>query len=426
MDTLCATNEQAHADAAKILLARSARPPVIILNMFHSGLGIARDFAGKGIRVIGLSSDPEIYGNFTRHCEVRMAPNSQDAPEGLFERLLQLSSELRGAVIFPTRDADVLLLDRFRDNLANHFTLAIPPRDCLLRVMDKYALATAAQHAGLPIPRTIRISAGIDLCRVEREVGFPCVLKPVFAVTWRGADSWKNVGARKAVRVESVQQLESEYKLLSQVDNEMLVQQWVPGAADQIVVLGGYVQNGGDLTQYFTARKLIQSPDDFGTGCVIESQPIPKIVTLSERLCRALRYEGMAEIEYKYDQKSQQFLLIEINTRHWDWHRLASASDINLSWTAYRDLTGHPLERGWKRTARAKWVAEDALFIYALRALSRRQIRLRDLWRTLAGPRIYGVLDWRDPRPALRYCFLRFLPDLAKALFLNLRRGRLS
>src|SRR6476660_5367458 len=41
-------------------------PPVIIMNMFYSGLAIARDLAGTGVRVIGLSSDPKAYGNFTR------------------------------------------------------------------------------------------------------------------------------------------------------------------------------------------------------------------------------------------------------------------------------------------------------------------------------------------------------------------------
>jgi D-aspartate ligase len=402
-----------------------ASPPVVILNMFYSGLGIARDMAGKGVRVVGLSADRKIYGNFTRLCEVRWAPNSQEEPEELAAMLLKLSSELEGAVIFPTRDADVLLLDRFRDVLSPHYQLAIPPSDCLLRVMNKHALAVAAQGAGIPVPRTTLVSSRANLAGVKNEVGFPCVLKPVFAVDWRGTENWEKVGARKAIPVRGRQELEREYEMLSQIDREVLVQQWIPGASDQIVVLGGYVRSGGELVDYFTARKLVQSPDDCGTGCLVESEPIPEVIALSKRLCRALSYEGMAEIEYKYDGESREFRLIEINTRHWDWHRLGSASGINLSWTAYCDLTGRPLDSQPRPVARAKWIAEDALLIYMLRAVYRRRLRVGDVWKKLSGRRVYGISDWNDPWPGFRYGLREFLPDLAKS-FLRIASGGLS
>ncbi|HET7208493.1 MAG TPA: hypothetical protein VFI95_18095, partial [Terriglobales bacterium] len=85
MTTLGATRNSGSA----VLDTASTRswPPVVILNMFYSGLGIARQLAGRGMRVIGLSADRSIYGNFTRLCEVRQAPNSNDDPEGLREFL---------------------------------------------------------------------------------------------------------------------------------------------------------------------------------------------------------------------------------------------------------------------------------------------------------------------------------------------------
>ena len=132
-------NGQSLARDAVSTIARSAdSPAVLILNMFYSGLGIARDLADKGVRVIGFSADPSIYGNFTRCSEVRMAPNSQEEPDQFAEMLLQLAKELHGAVIFPTRDADVLLLDRFRQELAPHYRLAIPTHDCLVQVMNNH------------------------------------------------------------------------------------------------------------------------------------------------------------------------------------------------------------------------------------------------------------------------------------------------
>jgi predicted ATP-grasp superfamily ATP-dependent carboligase len=400
-------------------------PPVIIINMFYSGLGIARDLAGRKVRVVGLSADPTIYGNFTRCCEVRIAPNSQEQPEQLAEMLLRLSSELGGAVIFPTRDADVLFLDRFRLELEPHYRLAIAPHDELMRVINKDELAAVAEKANVPVPRTAVIRSASELYRVESEIGFPCVLKPVKAVNWRGKESWIKVGARKALRVDDVSTLRREYELLSTVDPEVLVQQWIPGGSDQIVVLGGYVRQNSELDAYFTARKLVQSPDDFGTGCLVESADIPEVVELSRRLFKALNYRGMAEVEYKHHPASGEYYLIEINTRHWDWHRLGSVSGINLSWTAYSDLIGQEAETRPMRTARGKWIAEDALLVYLLRAIYHRRIRPGDLVRKLAGPRVYAVSAWNDPRPGLRYGFLEFLPSLAKAGLQNIFRGGL-
>jgi D-aspartate ligase len=425
MPTSYATEIQLHSRANAPNRSEHNPPAVVILNMFYSGLGIARDLAGKGIRVVGLSADPRIYGNFTRDCEVRSAPNSQDAPEHLLQALLRLAPEFAGAIIFPTRDADVMFLDRFREELVPYYKIAIPAHDCLMRVIDKHALAIASKAAKIPTPRTFLISSRSDLPRVEEEVGFPCVLKPTLAVTWRGTESWKKVGARKAVRADNPGQLAHEYETLSRVHHEVLAQEYISGSADQIVVLGGYVRRGGELSHYFTARKLLQSPADFGTGCIVQSEEIQEIVSLSRRLCHALEYEGLAEIEYKYDEASGSFRLIEINTRHWDWHGLGSASGVNLSWVAYCDMTGRSVDPPPERIAPAKWIAEDALFIYALRALYRRQLRLAELWRQLSGRRVYGIFSWDDPLPGLRYCF-QFVAQLIKSIFDSLRRGRVS
>src|SRR5215467_8491991 len=75
-------------------------PPVIVLNLFYSGLGIVRQLSGTGVRVVGLSAHPEIFGNFTRLCEVRRAPNSQEQPEQLLRFLQRAGPELQGGIIF--------------------------------------------------------------------------------------------------------------------------------------------------------------------------------------------------------------------------------------------------------------------------------------------------------------------------------------
>ena len=116
MDKLASAEENVLLEAASE--PAGGLPPVIVLNLFHSGLGIVRQLSGRGIRVVGLSAHPRVYGNYTRLCEVCFAPDSQDQPEELVAFLLCAALHLRGAVIFPTRDADVLGLLVFLQHFA--------------------------------------------------------------------------------------------------------------------------------------------------------------------------------------------------------------------------------------------------------------------------------------------------------------------
>ena len=402
-------------------------PPVVILNMFYSGLGIARALSGKGLQVIGLSADATTYGNFTRLCKVEHAPSSKDHPEQLLAFLLQRQRDLNGAVLFPTRDADVIFLDRFRSELSPVYRLAIPAANCLYRTLDKHALALAAQQAGVPVPRTLRLKSSKDLVHVAQTVGFPCVLKPISAFQWHVGDAWQQVGARKAVRVETCAQLGLDYDQISRVTPEVLVQEWIPGSTEQITVLGGYVNRRSELVSYFTARKVLQSPDDCGTGCIVQSEPIPGIVEPSRRLFKALGYKGMAEVEYKLDTASGNYKLIEINTRHWDQHALGLASGINLTWVAYCDLTERPLPAEEKTIVRAQWVAEDALLLRLLRSMTNRQLRVWDLRKKLSPRRVYGIYSAEDPVPILYYSCRKLIPDLGRSIVRKLHAvGRRS
>ena len=398
-------------------------PAVLILNMYHSGLGIARALSGKGMRVVGLSADPKIYGNFTRFCEVRRAPNSQDAPKELLETLRNMVDEFDGAVVFPTRDADVLFLDQFRSEL-EMYCLAIPAKDALWRAMDKYRLVLAARESGVPTPRTVEVGSARDLKVAASEVGFPCVLKPIRAYQWRIGDAWHQVGARKAVVANNLEELRNEYAKVSSVTPHILVQEWVPGSDGNIVILGGYASHTSELVSYFTARKLLQSPSGCGTGCIVESEYIPEIVEHSRKLLRALRYQGIAEVEYKLDAASGEFKLIEINTRHWDQHQLGQASGINVTWVAYCDLTGGVVPMTQPPILPVKWIAEETLFIHALRALYRGEMSMRDLWQKLSGRKVYSIFAWNDPIPALRYGMTVVVPEIAAAIAKKLWKGK--
>ncbi len=399
---------------------KAAKPPVIIMNMFYSGLAIARDLAGTGVRVIGLSADPKAYGNYTRFCEVRTAPDSQSEAEQLAAFLVKSAAELKGAVIFPTRDADVVFLDRFRDELKDYH-LSIPPREALMRALDKGALVQAAQVAGVAAPKSLVAHNAKELADVPTAIGFPCVVKPVSSYMWRGEGKWQAVGCRKAFLADNWEQLKTEYDQVAAVNPDVLVQEWIPGSTKDIAIMGAYFGKDSEVLGYFCARKLVQEPDDFGTGCVVQNVPLQEIVQPSVRLCKSIGYRGMAEIEYKRDENTGDYKLIEINTRHWDWHQLSHMSGVNLTRVAYTDLTGYKLEAATEPKPGGKWVAEDTLLMHSASGIYNHRITLRSILKQLSGPKMFGIFQWGDPMPFIRFSLSSMFPTMGRMAMRKLR-----
>ena len=393
----------------------SSRPPVaVVMNMFYTGLGIARSLGERGIRVIGLSAHRGIYGNFTRHAEIRECPDSREDPEGLEEFLLRLGEELDGpALLFPTRDDDVLFLDRSRNRLGDRFTPVLASTPALRACLDKWATYELARNVGVSVPQTWKIETLEDLLPQLDEIHYPCVMKPLSAHYWRKGDNWKTVRARKAICLASAEELIEEYRLVAAADPRVVIQEVVPGGDDHLFIAACYMDRSARLAAAFTAQKVLQVPEGFGTGCIVQTADRPELVATASGLLQAIQFTGIAEVEFKWDAVSASYKLIEINPRPWDQHRLGHAAGVDLIYAAYCDFAGLAVAPGQRNPERRKWVAEDVLLLALLRSLWRRDGRFWALLRLARGKKIYAIWSVSDPLPSIAYTPRHWLGSLA-------------
>src|SRR5579884_2486833 len=305
--------------------------PAVVMNMFYTGLGIARSLGGQGVPVIGLTSRKGIYGNATRYARTVIAPDSKSEPEALLGYLLRMGKETgTRPVIFPTRDHDVVFLDRFREELAPYFTPVIPDRSALAVCLDKWRTYIAACEAGVPAPRSWLIQESGDLETMLSEITFPCVLKPLEAHHWRAGGNWEIVGGRKAIPASSAGELVAEYAIVSRAEKRALVQEVIPGGDDHLLIFACYFDRTSKLAAGLHIRKLVQVPEGFGTGCIVETVDASELLEPTVRLLEKLHFTGIAEVEYKWDRATREYKLIEINPRAWDQHSIARAAGIDL------------------------------------------------------------------------------------------------
>jgi len=397
------------------LKATAPSPKAVVMNMFYTGLGIARSLGEQGVSVIGLTAKRGVYGNFTRYAKVLSAPDSRNEPEALAAFLVKLGRGLdTPAVIFPTRDDDLVFLDRFRSDLAPYFRMVVPEHGALTACLNKWSTFLAAREAGVAAPKSWLIEGAEDLKRFAAEIVYPCVLKPLAAHHWRKGANWELVGARKAIGITSAQELAAEYATIARADKRALIQEMVPGGDDCLLIVACYLDQRSRWAGAFNTRKVLQIPEGFGTGCIVKSAAGPTLFDTTRRLLEGMRYSGIAEVEYKWDSAADEYKLIEVNPRPWDQHRLGNAAGVDLMYMAYCDHAGRSIPEPAKTIPEYKWIAEDTFITAASRSLRGGTSKAGTLFRLARGKRIYAIWSARDPLPAVVY-WVTFIPALIDA-----------
>lgn len=393
------------------------KPPVVILNMHYTGLGIARNLAPLGMPLHALSSDTGFPGNFSSLVKFQAAPDSLKEPAKLEAFLLDLAKKLGDKpVLFPTRDHDIHFINAHRASLRAAFRIPFAEPDIMERVLDKDKTFEFAERCGISRPLSLTVRNLAELDAAKARLRFPCIIKPLMASHWRKPGIWELVGKQKAVKIESWDELRRFYERIQGTEPTATVQEWIPGGEENLVVFGSYCRGKGEAVCWFTGRKRLQYPALYGTGVVVESYPTPAIEPISRQLLAAIEFQGVSEIEYKFDPRDGSYRLIEVNPRHWDQHRLGTACGVNLSEAVYLDLLGEPPKPRVQKGPPAKWIAEYDMALYFIRCLAGRAGTMKDFFSLMSGRKVYAVMDRKDPQPGIRlvWSLVRGLLTLAK------------
>ena len=129
---------------------------------------------------------------------------------------------------------------------------------------------------------------------------------------------------------------------------------------------------------------------------------------------QAVKFTGIAEVEYKWDAPAAQYKLIEVNPRPWNQHRLGAACGVDLIYVAYCEHAGLAMPPIRQSVSGQKWIAEDSFVVATLHLLANRDARVRQLLRAARGERIYGTWSVVDPLPMIACVVAQIVPGILK------------
>lgn len=375
----------------------SSLPPAIILGGAANALSVARSLGRLGARV-HVISEPGAFVNHSRFARpVPLPPSPPGTERRAWARFLlgPDSDHLRGAVLLSCSDVGIELLAEHREALAERFLLDDSDPVAQLQMLNKLDTYRAADAAGVPTPRYRLVETPDDLEDLDGALAFPLVVKP------RLSHVFEAQTGRKLFVVRDKDALAGAVAAVTATGTESLVMELVPGPDDRLCSYFTYLDEQSRPLFHFTKRIIRRYPTLRGTACYHMTDDVPEVAELANRLFRHVGLRGLANAEFKYDERDGQLELIECNARFTASNALVARSGIDLGVFVYNRLTGRPLPpTDHFRTGLRLWdPVRDFQAYLELRRVG--ALSFGGWLGSVLHRQSFPFFEWTDPLPAL-------------------------
>lgn len=369
-------------------------------------MGVARSLGRRGVPVYVLE-DQHSISQFSRYpSRVIRVKNLRDERKTV-DAVLEVGKrfDLRGWVLFPTRDETVAAFSRYRSELADFFRVTTPDWETVKWAWDKKNTYDLALRLGIPAPHTWNPRSMEEL--EELYPRLPLAIKPAVKENFfyaTGAKAW---------RANTQEELADLFRKASQQikAEEIMVQEIIPGDGSRQFSYCAFFRDGRAHSS-LVARRARQHPREFGRAATyVESIECPIIEELSERFLKAINYYGLVELEFKQDPRDGQFKLLDVNARTWGFHSIGSPAGVDFPYLLFADQVGRPTDpcRGRPDVGWLRLVADVPT---AMSEMLHGQLTLSSYIKSIRATRVESVFSAEDPLPSLGEILL--LPYLIK------------
>jgi len=207
--------------------------------------------------------------------------------------------------LIPATDAALAAISAHDEALRRLLHLACPASRVVQRVLDKSVTLKIAQECGITIPRSYRARSLAELEALAPELQFPVVVKPFH----------KSKETDFKVRYfRNIDELRDAMEADEELGSRILLQEYCPGDGVGVEML----IHQGEAIATFQHRRLKEVPSTGGAAVVaIAEQPDPELVRQALILLRAIEWEGVAMVEFRFNRADRRSALMEVNGRYW-------------------------------------------------------------------------------------------------------------
>jgi len=364
----------------------------IVIGGDYRGLGVVRSLGRRGIPLCVITDEHKLAG-LSRFVSYRFGWPATEADQLKF--LLELAAHrgFAGWALFPTGDEPAALIARNHACLEGSFTLTTPSWDTLRWAYDKRLTYRLAAKLGIPCPLIWYPRNREELARLK--CTFPIVLKP--AHKHKPSRFTRDKAWRVTDRGEMLARYDEACRMIE--SDAIMLQELIPGNDGQFS-FAALCADGNPLALLLAVR-LRQHPIDFGhSSSYVESIEHPDVERLGRSILAAMRFTGLAEVEFKLDPRDGRLKLLDINPRVWGWHTLGARAGVDFPYLAWQLANGLKPDEA-RGHAGIRWMRAITDLPAALGQFRAGRLSLGSYLRSLRRPLEFAIWAADDPLPSL-------------------------
>jgi predicted ATP-grasp superfamily ATP-dependent carboligase len=236
------------------------------------------------------------------------------------QAVTRATARVPGSNILPVDAWDVRFAARHQDRLARLGPVApVPTVEAFDTVNDKWSLAQRLAGLGLPHPPTILLESGPAFERALHDLPFPVLFKPI-----RGSYGYG------ILRFEEPEAVIGFLQDRPGFAGRYVVQSYITGTDIDCSVLC----RDGEILAHTIQEGFLPATSPFGSPAGIRFLDDPPVLDVVARLMAALRFNGVAHVDMRYDDRGGPPLVIEVNPRFWGSVLGSLAAGVNFPYLA--------------------------------------------------------------------------------------------
>ena len=269
-------------------------------------------------------------------------PDFYESKESFIKYLNEYLNSNNIPFLIPTHE-EIFLISKYKHKF-NHITTLIPEFESLVTAHKKNLSSLLAKELKIPVPQTIKPANESDCVSFFNEYEKPVVLK------------YQNSNSSKGVfYVSDIQSLEKHFVNIG----DFILQEYVQGDGYGVSML----YNQGKPRASFTHKRLREKISTGGTSTVRVSVKNEQLEHYAKTMLDHLNWNGVAMVEFKWNEQMKKGWFIEINPRFWGSLALPYYAGMDFPWHYYRILRDGDIDPvfDYKKGVVVKWLLGGGL-----------------------------------------------------------------
>lgn len=324
----------------------------------RAALAITRSLGRHQYTVFVASESESSLAGASKYCQKCFTYTNPDFNSIQFqEDILEIVRLQKIDILIPAAETTTLQCLKLKDKLQHECKLPFQKFTAVDLAASKLEVLKIAQELNIPIPDTYFMETKKDIreafafCKKQQ---YPIVIKTSRS---RLENNNKNIN----LRAQYASNEKDVFEIIDQYPDEafpILIQKRINGPG---VGLFACLDNGYPIAT-FSHKRIREKPPSGGVSVLRKSYPInPTIRKNAINLLTKIKWSGVAMVEFKKDEKSDDFKLMEINGRFWGSLQLAIDAGVDFPYIVAQIAEGKrvmPIQ-SYRLNVKTRWLMGD-------------------------------------------------------------------